>query len=278
MNTSSKLDWNDTTAPLLTDYMMRMKEAEYSEKYRKIVLEKAFKNYDRMVKDEEEARRPMHRPKHWQKEERLKDKRRKKHTWATKGGCIAPIIIPPTPNSELLNMLRDVAKAEALPGLKFKIVESGGKTIKSSMQKSNPTSSGSCQGGDCVACRGGRESAGSCRKSNVVYEYRCQLCPPDSQAVYFGETARNLYTRGREHSRNYNKREEESFQFKHQKEKHHGVEPDFNAKIVYNFKECLSRQVAEGVCIRRCDSEILNNKSEWHQPSLWRVRSELSRE
>ena len=117
LNTSSKLDWNDTTAPLLTDYMMRMKEAEYSEKYRKIVLEKAFKNYDRMVKDEEEARRPMHRPKHWQKEERLKDKRRKKHTWATKGGCIAPIIIPPTPNSELLNMLRDVAKAEALPGL-----------------------------------------------------------------------------------------------------------------------------------------------------------------
>ena len=223
-------------------------------------------------------RRPMHRPKHWQKEERLKDKRRKKHTWATKGGCIAPIIIPPTPNSELLNMLRDVAKAEALPGLKFKIVESGGKTIKSSMQKSNPTFSGSCQGGDCVACRGGRESAGGCRKSNVVYEYRCQLCPPDSQAVYFGETARNLYTRGREHSRNYNKREEESFQFKHQKEKHHGVEPDFNAKVVYNFKDCLSRQVAEGVCIRRCESEILNNKSEWHQPSLWRVRSELSRD
>ena len=48
-------------------------------------MEKEFKNYYSMVKDEEEARRLMHRPKHWQKEERLKDKRRKKHTWATKG-------------------------------------------------------------------------------------------------------------------------------------------------------------------------------------------------
>ena len=150
MNTSSKLDWNDTTAPLLTDYMMRMKEAEYSEKYRKIVLEKAFKNYDRMVKDEEEARRPMHRPKHWQKEERMKEKRRKKHTWATSGGCITPIIIPPTPNSELLSILSQVAKEEALPGMKFKIVESGGKTVKRSIQKSNPTSSGVCQSGECV--------------------------------------------------------------------------------------------------------------------------------
>ena len=233
---------------------------------------------DRMVKDEEEAQRPMYRPKHWPKEERLKERRAKKHTWATKGGCIAPIIIPPTPNSELLHMLRDVAKAEALPGLKFKIVESGGRTVKSTIQRSNPTASGSCQGGDCVACRGGRGSEGCCRKSNVVYEYRCKLCPEDSQAVYYGETARNLFTRGREHTRNYNKRENESFQVKHQQERHHGVDPEFDARVLYRFKDCLSRQVAEGVCIRRCEGELLNTKSEWHQPSLWRVRSELNRE
>jgi hypothetical protein len=83
LNTSKRLDWNDNTAPLLPDYMMRMKEAEYSENYRRIVLEKAFKYYDKIVQDEEDDRRPMHRPKHWQKEERMKEKRRKKHTWAT---------------------------------------------------------------------------------------------------------------------------------------------------------------------------------------------------
>ena len=84
------------------------------------------KRYDSMVRDAEDGKKPLHRPKDWQKEERIRDKRRKKHNWATRGGCIAPIIIPPTPNSELLSILSQVAKEEALPGMKFKIVESGG--------------------------------------------------------------------------------------------------------------------------------------------------------
>ena len=255
-----------------------MNEAGYNEKYRKMVLERAFKRYDNMVRDAEDGKKPLHRPKDWQREERIREKRRKKHSWATRGGCIAPIIIPPTPNSELLSMLSQVAKEEALPGLRFKLVESGGKTIKRSIQKSNPTSSGMCQSGDCVVCRGGEGGGGCCRKSNVVYEYSCQLCPDGEQAVYIGETARNLYTRGREHTRNYQKKETESFMYKHQTEKHSGVEPEFKAKVKYGFQDCLSRQVAEGVCIRRCQTEILNTKTEWHQPSLWRVRSELSRE
>ena len=74
LNTSSRLDWEEHTAPILTDYMVRMKKAEYSEKYRKIVLEKTFKRHDKMVKEDEEGRRPLHRPKDWQKEERQKDK------------------------------------------------------------------------------------------------------------------------------------------------------------------------------------------------------------
>ena len=62
------------------------------------------------MKDAEECIRPLNRPKEDKKIERIKDKRMRKQTWATKGGCIAPIIIPPTPNSELLNMLRETAK------------------------------------------------------------------------------------------------------------------------------------------------------------------------
>ena len=94
LNNSSRLDWKDQTAPILTDHMVRMKEGGYDEKYRKLVLEKALKNYDRMMKDSENGRRPINRPKDWQKEERMKEKRRKKHTWATKGGSIAPHQIP----------------------------------------------------------------------------------------------------------------------------------------------------------------------------------------
>ena len=42
--------------------------------------------------------------------------------------------------------------------------------------------------------------------------------------------------------------------------------------------DCLSRQIAEGVLIRRCEGTILNDKSAWHQPALWAGRSELTRE
>ena len=37
--------------------------------------------------------------------------------------------------------------------------------------------------------------------------------------------------------------------------------------------------VVEGVQIRRCagSTKIMNSKSEWHQPALWRVRSEIAR-
>ena len=104
------------------------------------------------------------------------------------------------------------------------------------------------------------------------------MCPEDKQAVYLGETARNLYTRGREHRGNYEKKHGESFMAKHQQDRHFGAAADFKAKVRCCFKDCLSRQVAEGVHIRRCENELLNSKAEWHQPALWRVRSELSRE
>ena len=123
-----------------------------------------------------------------------------------------------------------------------------------------------------------RGTGGPCRKSNVVYEIACQLCPDDRQAVYLGETARNLYTRGREHNRNCDKKENESFMMKHQQDRHNGAGAEYKAKVRCSFRDCLSRQIAEGVHIRRCEKEVMNTKAEWHQPALWRVRSELSRE
>ena len=127
LNTSSRLDLDNQTSPLLTDYIVRMKEAGCNEKYRKMVLERAFNNYNRMVKDADDGRKPLQRPKYSQKVERIRDKRRKKNKWATRGGCIAPIIIPTTPNSELMSILSHGAKEGALPGKKFKIVRGEGK-------------------------------------------------------------------------------------------------------------------------------------------------------
>ena len=108
----------------------------------------------------------------------------------------------------------------------------------------------------------------------------CLLCQPGEGSVYIGETSRNLYTRGREHLDKYRstKRNKDSFIKKHQDEKHYGCEAEFRAKVTGTFSDCLSRQVSEGVHIRRSDKNILNSKSEWHQPALWRVQSEIMRD
>ena len=63
--------------------------------------------------------------------------------------------------------------------------------------------------------------------------------------------------------------------WQHQVDRHEGAEADFTAKVTQSFRDCLSRQVSEGVYIRRSDKEVLNSKSEWHQPALWRVQNEL---
>ena len=106
------------------------------------------------------------------------------------------------------------------------------------------------------------------------------MCSEYEICTYVGETARNLYTRGREHVSKYQSRKTrgESFIATHQDQKHTGLPADFKAEVMGTFKDCLSRQVSEGVHIRRGGQDILNTKSEWHQPALWRVQSELRRE
>ena len=100
------------------------------------------------------------------------------------------------------------------------------------------------------------------------------MCPPENPSAYIGETARNLYTRGKEHENNYRKDSPQSFMTKYQTEKHYGEAADFTAKVTVCFKNSFSRQISQGVYIRRSDCEVLNSKAEWHQPALWRVRNE----
>ena len=62
---------------------------------------------------------------------------------------------------------------------------------------------------------------------------------------------------------------------KHQQDRYAGAEEEYKAKVICSFNDCLSRQIAEGVQIRRCEKEVLNTKVELHQPALWKVRIEL---
>ena len=277
LNCSTKLNWQEYVAPFLTDYMARLLMAGYNEHFRRRTLEHALGTYDKLRYEDEAGTRPLNRPDDWNMEERRKQKKKRRHNWATKGGHVAPIFVPPSPNGELARSLREIANHESEAGVKFKIIETGGKTIASQVQLSNPTATPGCDRHDCLPCQTGRGMGGNCSKSNIVYAMECQLCPDDSKCVYLGESARNLYSRTKEHLSNYSNRKPKSFILKHQQKKHNGQPGNFNAKVIDSYSDCLSRQVSEGVRIRRCDKEILNSKTEWHQPPLWRVQADLMR-
>ena len=214
----------------------------------------------------------MNRPSTYQKVERRRAKQQKKKNWNKKGGYGAPIIVPATPNSELAKILREVAEQEPDRSKRFKIVERGGRTIERTLMRPNPVGSEGCMKDDCPVCKQG-QGGKRCHVSGICYDIKCKSC---QDAVYYGESHRNLYTRGKEHDNKLRRKEESSFMFKHQIERHSGDPVEFEMRVVRSFKDPLSRQVTEAMLIKNHNGELMNSKAEFYQPPLVRIRSEIT--
>ena len=140
------------------------------------------------------------------------------------------------------------------------------------LQRSNPTATTGCEEEDCLPCRGGKGEGGDCRRCGVNYSVECQLCPDDRRSTYYGETARNLYTRGTDHENNLRLRSVKSFMHKHQEKEHQERPGSYMAKVTATAKDCLTRQVREAIHLRRSAVPTLNSKTEWHQPALFGIQ------
>ena len=117
-----------------------------------------------------------------------------------------------------------------------------------------------------------------CHLGNINYNIQCNICLRNElNTKYFGESARNLYSRAREHEMKRLRRDEGSFMHRHQEEFHKNEAPDWSFKVVKSFKDPLSRQVSEAVLIKNHKGILLNSKSEFHQPPLVRIRQEIIR-
>ena len=104
----------------------------------------------------------------------------------------------------------------------------------------------------------------------------CMECPEITRATYTGETSKNLYTRAGQHIDN--REQEDSFIKKHEVDNHNGGTVQWKASVTHTNRDCLSRQVREGVLIRRNPKPSLNSKTEWFQPPLYRIMSEVIRD
>ena len=172
--------------------------------------------------------------------------------------------------------MKTIADKEAKQGIHFNIIEMGGRTLKSEVQKSNPTATPGCEKRDCLGCSMGRGKGGKCHKDNVNYSIECLDCPENQRATYIGETSKNLYTRTSQHVNG--RQDQDSFMSKHEKERHEGRQAKYKAQVTHTNKDCMTRQIREGVLIRRCQNPILNSKTEWFQPPVFRIRNEIIRD
>ena len=94
-------------------------------------------------------------------------------------------------------------------------------------------------------------------------------------SCYTLETAFNVLGRGIEHMKKYERKDENSFIFKHQRDSHSSQPANFGMRVVGSFKDPLSRQVTEAVMIKNHQGTLLNSKAEFHQPPIVRVRQEV---
>ena len=278
-NSSRDLDWNTEVAPAVSEYCGRMMAGGYSEKYRKDITKHALAIYDDKVRKNDSGEVPLNRPKGYKKLERRKLKKQKKRNWSSKGGYVAPIIIPSTPGGKLLKMLKKVAESE--PELRFNFVEKGGITIEKMLTKQNPTASKGCGQKQCLGCKqeGGIRK---CQKCNHMYSYTC--LETGCKFKYIGESHNNFFTRSNQHKEKYNAKKKEtregSFIFKHQQEQHGGKEQNMKMEVLKTFRDNLTRQITESVHIYRTEQQtkyqLMNSKTEWHAPSLYTVRRQIS--
>ena len=98
----------------------------------------------------------------------------------------------------------------------------------------------------------------------MTYEIKCKGdC--DSH-IYYGETHKNAYIRGREHLFDYNKKLSKSVMWKHCRNKHRGINQEFEMSVVDCRRgDPMMRQILETIRINKVPEERrMNDKTEWN--------------
>ena len=230
------------------------------------VYVRAKQKYDEIVRKHEEGVQPLYRSKEWNYHERTKNKREKRKNWFRNDGSEAVFFLDATPNEELANMCKEVFKSQ---GLKVKVIERTGTTIKKTLVKSNPFKKNGCHQTTCKICSTGSEI--NCKTRETVYKISCEGVDENNEPCqdihYIGETSRSIGERFKEHvglveSKN-DKVRKTSFFYDHIREKHNSENPLIGVEILARcpFNASL-RQTLEAVTIREEDP-ILNRKQEW---------------
>ena len=132
----------------------------------------SFKNIKAKV---DQRKRPLYRKGDWNKLERCIEKKIKAKMWHGKEN-VSVLFVQATPNEELRKLLQKEAEKA---GLKIKVIEKGGRSIKSMLQKSDIEPQKSCGDINCVICK--TKETGLCEIENAGYNIYCKKCKQQRQ-------------------------------------------------------------------------------------------------
>ena len=156
-------------------------------------------------------------------------------------------------------------------GLKIKVIEKAGTSLKNILQKPDPFRKKLCERADCLQCRSGGK--GNCEAEGINYNIKCVTEGCQRKNIYEGESSYNSYTRGKEHTRNLEAKYEKSSLWRHCREVHDGRLQGFIMNTSGTFKDdCLKRQISESVNIKKIPVEnIMNARNEWNSQRIPRA-------
>ena len=281
----------------LNNYMQLLKNSGYCEKFRAEVLRSGLQGYNKIVAAEKDGRRPIYRPKDWQKSARWLAKKKKKKGWLGPfwKSCI---FIPPTPGSKLkklMQMKEEETRKGGRESWPIKIIETAGRTLEQTLVNTDPFDGNKCNDPKCLPSKDPKNKI-SCRRNMVCYRVTCLLCLRagnpgahhecyETSSCYFGQSGKNCHCRSKEHvskfdSKTAKVREESAF-YKHLVSVHDGKEVGktfgdyFEIKILKAYKKPFTMCVEEGTFISSHKGELLNSKSEWHQAKVIRTTTSV---
>ena len=229
----------------------------------------AINAFQKISDDETQGIRPVNRAKTWHKVERTEQKERKKKGWYKQGGFDSVLFIPSTPNGKLKHMYQTEIRKS---GLRIKVVERTGRTLKSQLQTSNPfKQQGGCGRPSCFICTTTKK--GNCNRESITYKVECEgeTCTKNK---YRGESAGNGYNRGIKHMSDLSSRNaSNSPLWRHCLEEHNGELQSFQMSVTGTYKnDAMLRQISEAVQIENtATGTLMNDRAEWNMTRVPRV-------
>ena len=271
LNCSPELVNEEYEDEVLDKLRWKMMISGYSEKEREIIVREGKARCSNILKLVEQEQRPLYRPSSWNKEERALSKKIKGKSWY--GPKDSVIFVPATPK-EILR--KRVEKVMADNNFDIKVVEKGGQTVKSLLQRSDISPTLTCWDENCPVCL--TNGKGACCVEGVVYRVWCLVCEQNGlNASMFGETGRTAKVRCSEHRSQLQKRKPSSNLWEHVCVQHGGnaEEAQFGYEVINKYPgDPLTRQLQEAFKITNHVGISLNDKEEWVRPAHIRVRGE----